>query len=343
MLRKLSKINFFLLSLTLFYKIKYQCYFCKIYSRILRQLCLWFKSNYYNQDSKIKDYLIGCNRIEYINIKKPAILDEKIKFIVVGYTCSGVSWILSFLSELGIMSLNVLGYKDYEHLQQNVYKKDDGKMYLNIKTANPYAYKVCSNLFPKSEAEINLDLFYEWRGHNNVSIAESLIYKTIIVVRDPRDAAISRYFYGVHSGEYPELSAENHKFFDKDACDTIGGWSAFYESCFTLYQKNVKFIKFENRLLDPYKTAKEVLQFLNLNFSDDLIKKAVEAASFENGQKTEQHIMNEKKDLVVDSKPYFISGKSLKYLEPQYRVFDDIFKKMTTYGRVTMEKFGYKV
>lgn len=341
-LKKISKIHLLLLPSILFYKIKSECYLCELYLKMVERFCIRFKCNYHNEDSKAKNFLTSCQRIEFGDIKKPGIKDDKIKFIVTGYTCSGVSWILAFLSELGIMSLNILGYKDYEHLQQNIHKKDDGKAYFNTNGIYTYAYKVCSNLFGKSESEINLDLIYDWRGHAPVSIEESTIYKTIVVVRDPRDVAISRYLYDVESGDCPKLNAQNHEFFDKHACGTIGGWSSFYEGCLPLYKRNLKFIKFEDRLADPYKTANEILQFLNLDFSEDLIRKAVECASFENGQKTEQYIMNNKKHLIVDHRPYFVSGKSLKYLDTEYKVFDDIFKKLYNYGKVTMEKFGYK-
>ncbi len=137
---------------------------------------------------------------------------------------------------------------------------------------------------------------------NGITASESAFLKTLVAVRDPRDVAISRYTFGVCSGDYPELNEQNIEFFDKDACGTIGGWSSFYEGCFALYQKNIKFVKFEERVEDPCKIAKEILSFLELDFSESEIKRAIESASFENSKKSEQNIMNNHKHLVVDNR-----------------------------------------
>ncbi len=336
----------FLLKLTLISIVIIKKHFFKPFLKELEKLSKALKV-LKKKKNKLKNIYSSYNQISFKDLWKKDKNKDDVKFIVSGYTCCGIIWLTNLLSEFGVISPEIIGYNNIGDIDDQIYKKNN-KFYVKTKVFNPYIYRVCGNIFGKSEYEINLDMAYSWKGQNLINISESINRKCIIMVRDPRDIAISRYLLDKAELDEAEKNniesdEENEIFFRKIAMSTIEIWVKFYENALSLYGKNIKFIRFEDRLLDPDKTAREIIKFLNLDFvSEEMIHKAIISSSFENSKKIEEKILNNNVELVFDKRPYFVSGKSFKYKDPEYAIFQDVFKQMSEYGEFTMSKFGYK-
>ncbi|MDB9315955.1 sulfotransferase domain-containing protein [Spirulina sp. CS-785/01] len=109
--------------------------------------------------------------------------------------------------------------------------------------------------------------------------------KVILLVRDPRDALVSRYMqFEKNRDKYSNLSD-----YIQNAPTLKNDYIKPYNS-FAEYQKNsenLTFIRYEDLRQDTAKELKKVITFLGLSTSDEIINEAVEYASFQNMRKIE--------------------------------------------------------
>ncbi|GEN85847.1 sulfotransferase domain-containing protein [Oceanobacillus sp. FSL W8-0428] len=142
--------------------------------------------------------------------------------------------------------------------------------------------------------------------------------KVIYLVRDPRDVVIS---YHHHFQKYYNESRQFDAFFTAFMNGDIdpGMWDAQVESWLD-NQDEVRngflLVKYEDLLADTATEAKRLINFLNLNRSEQEINEAVHWASFDNmkalEQKQKEHL-NGPSQLVNPALPFVREGKANKW------------------------------
>ncbi|HAC65081.1 MAG TPA: sulfotransferase [Cyanothece sp. UBA12306] len=104
--------------------------------------------------------------------------------------------------------------------------------------------------------------------------------KVILLVRDPRDAAISRYF-----GMKSKLEISLNEFIKTGVDDYI----SFYNDWINHQDipKDFLLIRYEDLKADTYQELNKIINFLGLEIDSNIIHSAVKYASFENMKKLE--------------------------------------------------------
>ncbi|NEP00120.1 MAG: sulfotransferase domain-containing protein [Symploca sp. SIO2E9] len=156
--------------------------------------------------------------------------------------------------------------------------------------------------------EIQLTKLYDFSELNNHLPAIKVIHeryeqfgsyenkKVILLVRDPRDAIISRYFSDRNKQDTLSLSDFIWQTHLVDDCiDFYNTWlkNRHVPKAFLL-------VFYENLKRDPIQELKRVINFIGLKINDKIIKEAVNYASFENMRKMELEgkiASGQKKDL----------------------------------------------
>ncbi len=122
--------------------------------------------------------------------------------------------------------------------------------------------------------------------------------RTIYLVRNPLDIAIS---FANHLGwdsldhmicqmANPNFTlASNRKRFNNQLCQTLSSWSGHVESWLAgIDNHNVFIIKYEDMLKNPQQTFSDAVNFLQLPYSSDQIRSAIQNSEFYKLQKLEQ-------------------------------------------------------
>jgi aryl sulfotransferase len=126
------------------------------------------------------------------------------------------------------------------------------------------------------------------RVGDNQIIPQALTNKRILIVRDPRDVAISK---ANHMSTNIDKSIQllNEKGYGLDpeggAPSIVSSWSAHTLSW---YQVADLVVKYEDMVSDTHAVLRQVLQVLNWDINEDKINDAVNACQFANLQKQEQ-------------------------------------------------------
>lgn len=168
--------------------------------------------------------------------------------------------------------------------------------------------------------------------------------KVIYLVRDPRDIVISYYH---HFQKYYRESRDFDEFFQAFMEGKIepGMWDTNIESWLD-NQEKVKngflLVKYEDLLQNTSKEAKRIINFLNLDRSEQEINEAVNWASFDNMKALEQkqHThLNGYSPLVNQTMPFVREGKANKWKsvlsQAQQQQMNQAFHK-------TLTRLGYK-
>lgn len=200
---------------------------------------------------------------------------------------SGVTWLINVLLEL---NLRVTSHGAFWKATPQGYIMEPPQAYQNLLWHLPILHKKRFFHFENS-----LEIFWEHR----FDFCQYPQRKTILFVRDPRDAVYSyfrRLVYGV-----PE------KYQDTTECylrflTTPDVWPAHFPGMldfsppntiayFYLFwlkyvpQEQLKIIRFEDTKKDPLGQLKEVLNFLNLSFDQKDLENALESSDIKQAQK----------------------------------------------------------
>jgi len=114
--------------------------------------------------------------------------------------------------------------------------------------------------------------------------------KVILLVRDPRDAAISRY----HQHQEALRDELGYEKLDRYVCesDDFAAYIQFYNDWQNYRDRPTEFhpeaflrIRYEDLSVDTFKEMKRIVQFLGLPISDSNLRSAINDASFHNSQK----------------------------------------------------------
>jgi hypothetical protein len=166
--------------------------------------------------------------------------------------------------------------------------------------------------------------------------------KVIYIVRDPRDVAISMYFFYIKMNVIqPNVSMEDfiNGFIKGDSC-AYGSWYENVGSWLGGKKENILLLRYEDLLSNGRKELIKIAEFLNIDYSDKLIGKALSSSDFENMRKLEKKqgeswkpLKNSKQDM------YFMrSGKGKQWESSDYLKTN---KNIWSEWSELMEKLGY--
>ncbi|HLR61015.1 MAG TPA: sulfotransferase domain-containing protein [Lentibacillus sp.] len=168
--------------------------------------------------------------------------------------------------------------------------------------------------------------------------------KVIYLVRDPRDVVISYYH---HFQKYYGETRDFDEYFDAFMEGDIGPgmWDANIESWLDKQEKiknGFLLVKYEDLLENTSKEAKRIINFLNLDRTEQEINEAVNWSSFDNmkalEQKQQSHL-NGNSPFVNHNMPFVREGKANKWKsvlsKEQQQQIDQTFDKILT-------RLGYK-
>jgi len=166
--------------------------------------------------------------------------------------------------------------------------------------------------------------------------------KIIYLVRDPRDVAVSYYFYYKKTKKVNiEFGSFFQKFMEGEIDDygtwaeNVGSWIGSKES-----SGNFLIVRYEDMLKDTLKEIKRVGEFLNLDVEEAKFKEAINRSSF-NKLKREETINHNQVLYLKDTDKkisFFRSGKKKQWIdflseEQQVKLHQDF--------RIIMKKLGY--
>lgn len=183
------------------------------------------------------------------------------KIILNSYTCSGVSWLLNCLLELGIRS-ETSHNKWFRYVKKYNDELDEYE-YLQIPIGlNVFAEK--KDFYFKN----NLFCDFQEHGWSRSGLQSAHESKTIILIRDPRDTLWS--VYNTHLN-HPLIT--NLPGFEDFCKEHSLYWKQFYEMCLAL--PNVSFFRFEDYKSNPFQHLRNILTFMDVKCTDREIEKAI--------------------------------------------------------------------
>lgn len=165
--------------------------------------------------------------------------------------------------------------------------------------------------------------------------------KAIYIIRDPRSVVLSfSRFYSMPIEKAIAAMANNKQ--------TIGGpgtefgysylssWSNNVSSWAAEGEFPVHLVKYEEMMADPEKEFREILEFLEYEIDDDLVKLSIEAASFKS-LKNQETTKGFKENPDQNTGDFFHAGGTRweEELAPKW------IKKIESDHRLVMEAFGY--
>jgi len=127
--------------------------------------------------------------------------------------------------------------------------------------------------------------------HERFKQAEDYKYrKVILLVRDPRDVLVSRYFGGIKSGKLSEENAGNVSEYILKTGGHIEDYITFYNAWkqYRDVPRSFLLVRYEDMKENTHRELRRVIDFLGLQISNEILDNAVGYASFDNMRKMEQ-------------------------------------------------------
>lgn len=123
--------------------------------------------------------------------------------------------------------------------------------------------------------------------------------KVVYIVRDPRDVAISYFYWMLKFNKYEgEINGFLDMFFDPDGI-SYGRWDDHYESWIENSDKvnrGVLFLRYEELIDNTIDNIKTILNFININIDNDVIHNVVKRNSF-SGMKNKENYASDQNPL----------------------------------------------
>lgn len=163
--------------------------------------------------------------------------------------------------------------------------------------------------------------------------------RVVYLLRDPRDVAISYYYWLLKFRHQPE--GDLAAFLETFTADQTpyGGWGGHVRSW--LAHPNCLFVRYEDLLARPEEKLKEIVDFLHLSTSENRITKALAHNAFERMKGKEAQ--NQQAPIFTDTRrdiPFIRSGQAGQWRETltpsQCRLFAEAYGDLLT-------QFGYDI
>lgn len=215
--------------------------------------------------------------------------DQNILFT--SYPCSGATWLENCFIELGIRLDDI----------PNVlfkYKKpynDTHSEYELLPSADHSKVGLPSLTFKKNFYFRN-NVFCHFLSHSIPSYKVAKKFKTIVLIRDPRDTIWSEYNFSQNTS------------FEEFAKFRSTRWKAFYQQCLSL--PNTDFFRFEDYKMDSVDHLVKILKFCEIDYDLKEVRRAILNSTFEKSREAERiYISETPENKLYFKSPFNRSGK----------------------------------
>lgn len=184
---------------------------------------------------------------------------------LVSYPKSGNTWLRFIIANLIHIDHTTVSFSNIERLVPDIYKNRDQDL---LQLSSPRILK----------SHECFDYRYP---------------KVIYIVRDPRDVAVSYYYYLIKvqkiTEDYP-LDSWIEPFVEGKFNSWFGSWSENVESWLSTENnnKNLLLIRYEDMLSNSFREVSKIASFLNFNTNDENISRAINLSSARKMQKLEK-------------------------------------------------------
>lgn len=274
-------------------------------------------------------------------------MDSKNIIWLASFPKSGNTWFRSFLTALlhekevdindleeGKIFSRRSTFEEILDLDSNMFSD------LEIKNLQPKVYEYIAQSEPKKHFFKIHDAFVKNSLGQNI-VPENVSLAAIYFVRNTLDVAIS---FANHNGKGISETIENMADTKLKLSFESGRqleqplltWSQHYQSWTERPSFPVHVVRYEDMLDDTFNVFKTILQKIGLDYSDEAIKTAIDATSFEKLKKQEEEKGFREKN--PNSPRFFNNGKSGTW---QGKLTDEQIEKIITAHGDVMKKLGY--
>ncbi len=269
-------------------------------------------------------------------------IDNKITWLA-SYPRSGNTWLRALISayanngEVDINNIMQTSDKDYKYYDGIVKKPISDWTLIDQALLKPAAMArmledAQGNLLLKTH-DCNIDI------SGVAQIPHDLTRVGIYIVRDPRDVVLSmkNHFVCKDNAEAVEMIT-NDKFMTRAPNKGVFmpqlSWKIHVASWMRELPYPVYALRYEDLLDKPFEIFSEIIKFLNMEYDAELVRKTIDACSFDNMKK------QEKKDGFRETvgQEFFHKGKAQRWktdLEPELQ------KKIVNTFKAEMKSVGY--
>ncbi|MDD2656649.1 MAG: sulfotransferase domain-containing protein [Patescibacteria group bacterium] len=196
-------------------------------------------------------------------------------FLITSYTGSGVAWLLNFFVENNILVYRGKDIESTWKIKNNIYNLRDEQQVL--KQWLPCLSEKESIIFSES---ISIRWAHEFPDGKNSK------QKTILLVRDGRDCIYSQFKREEKHLDFLGMLKSGVEPFNLKPAET---WALHnYLWLKKISKEKLFIIKFEDIKSDPFPVLKKMLNFLQIELTDDQIFKGIESSGFDRAKKAEE-------------------------------------------------------
>ena len=243
------------------------------------------------------------------------------------FSC-GVAWLVNLLLELDIKTTNV-GFGQNHWFSENEFTVIEAEPLKHLKWHLPILHRQEKFVFQK-----DIEVFWEHR----LDFVNQGYRKSVLFIRDPRDAIYSLYSrnyrehypFEVYLKRQDEWPDHFPGLFQLPPFETFTYFVFFWMTIGNFMP--VKIVNFKDTKATPPKTAKEILDFLEIDRTDQEIDEAVRNSSFENAKRA----MNE---MQKETKNSFLTARKGKIDEWKETYSEELLAGITDAGRVSFGLF----
>lgn len=241
------------------------------------------------------------------------------------FSC-GVAWLVNALLELNIKTTNIGLLAD--HWDQDNEVSIIGRIPLNhLKWHLPILHRKEKFVFQE-----NMEVLWEHR----LDFINYGKRKTILFIRDPRDAIYSLYYrnykeqytFDVYLKRQDEWPDHFPGLFQLPPFETFTYFVFFWMTIGKFMP--VKIVNFKDTKVTPLKTAKEILDYLEIDRTDQEIDEAVRNSSFENAKRAMDEMQKETNNS-------FLTARKGKIDEWKQTYSEELLAGITDAGRASFE------
>ena len=239
------------------------------------------------------------------------------------FSC-GVAWLVNVLLELDIKTTNV-GFGQNHWSLEHDFTPIGSEALKHLKWHLPILHRQEKFVF-KADREV----FWEHR----LDFVNQGDRKTILFIRDPRDAIYSMY-YRNYREHYPfEVYLKRQDvwpdhfpgLFELPPFETFTFFVFFWMTMGRFMP--VKIVNFKDTKVIPLKTAQEILDYLEIDRTNQEVEEAVTNSSFENAKRAMDEMQKETKNS-------FLTARKGKIDEWKQTYTDELLSGITDAGRVS--------
>ncbi len=234
---------------------------------------------------------------------------------IVSYPKSGNTWTRFLIANLIYGKNHDVDFKNIEKLVPDIYQNNDDQL---LKCKRPRYLKSHEYYDPRYR-------------------------KIIYIVRDPRDVLVSNYYFLIKTGRINQTKKieEFASDFIYGTYNPYGNWSENAASWVSLKKKDILVLKYEDMILETERSLLNIVDYLELNMTNEHIYATVKNSTFEKMKYLESRQSDEWKPLKGTRKdiPFMRKGKSGEW---RGELSDDIVERIKNEWGDEMKMFGYE-